>query len=144
MDARRSFPSPDTNHGAAALVAALRRIVDEAPGLVSDRVRLLALELERAKDVFVALVGLFVVVVVLGLSAWLFLCVAAIASLHEAGIEWRFGAAIVAAVNLIGVALAVRMALARVPLLTLPATLRHLTLTDPGTAAGPADIPEGR
>lgn len=116
-------------------------LVRELPGLVSDRVELLSLELKRASRALAQIVALVVAAAILGVTLWLVLWGVLVALLV---VEWGWHWAPV----LIGVAvlngLAVMLALKRVrtlaPLLALPATQRHMTISEP--PAQPSATPE--
>jgi hypothetical protein len=111
----------------------------ELPGLVSDRVELLTLELKRAGLALARVVMLVVATVVFAVTAWLMLwgCIVA-ALVLQAGLPFPavlFGALVF---NLLATWLAVARARALLPRLTLPATRRHLTRspTNPTGSAG--------
>jgi MFS family permease len=115
----------------ASLLQTARALLGELPGLVSDRVDLLSLELKRAGRALAQIVALVIAAAILGVTLWLVLWGALVALLV---VEWGWHWAPV----LIGVALlnglAVMGALRRVrtlaPLLALPATQRHLTISE--------------
>lgn len=111
------------------MLQALGLLLDNLPGLVSDRVHLLALELKRAGFALGQMVGLFVVAAICGLTAWFALWGAVAGGLVAAGLAWGWAAFIVVVVNLALGWFAVRRASAMVPLLKLPATMRSLTFT---------------
>jgi len=110
------------------LLAALRDLLAELPGLVSDRVHLLSLELKRASRALAQMLALVVAAAVLSVTAWFALWAALAAAAIEAGMPWGWVAVIVLAVNLGAAALAIRLALKQARLLTLPATVRRLTV----------------
>jgi len=123
------------------LLAALCGLVSELPGLVSDRVHLLSLELKRASRALAQMLALVVAAAVLSVTAWFALWAALAAAAIEAGVPWGWVAASVLAFNVGVAALAVRLALKQARLLTLPATVRSLTVAPSrGEAAttGPA------
>lgn len=118
---------------AEGLLDTLSAIWRDLPGLVSDRVELLSLELQRAARALVQIVVLVVAAAILGVTAWLLLWAGIVGALVAAGLalHWALLAAVM--LNLVAVALAAQRLKRLVPLLRLPATRRHLTLS-PSTA----------
>lgn len=115
----------------------LRELLAALPGLVSDRLELLALELHRAGRGIVQIVVLMLTAAILGASAWLALCVGGAFALVALGLPWPVAMLAVLLLNLLlGWA-----ALARVRFLLshlgLPVTRRHLVF---GAAAA---VPTG-
>ncbi len=125
---------------AVSLPTLLRDIVGELPGLVSDRVQLLSLELRRAGLALAQIVALVVAIGVLAVTAWIGLWVGIAAALLAWGLGVGWVVAIVVALNLVAVALALRRVRQLAPLLALPATARRLTLPAP-RAQAPAPSP---
>lgn len=121
----------------------LQSLLQELPGLVSDRVELLSLELVRAGRALAQILMLVVAAAVLAVTGWLALWAGATVALLEAGLHWAWALALVLALNLAAALLALRRIRRLVPLLQLPRTRRHLTLTPaaPPRQAnpGPAD-----
>lgn len=116
----------------------LQSIWRELPGLVSDRVDLLSLELQRAGRVLAQIVALLVGAAILGITAWLTLWAGIAVGLVELGLHWSLSLLLVLALNG-GVAwLAIGRLRMLLPLLRLPATRRHLT---PGRVTEPAAPP---
>ena len=104
----------------------LQDLVAALPGLVSDRLELLALELHRAGRSIVQIVVLVLGAAILGVGAWLALCVGIAIALVALDLPWPVVMLVVLLVNLaLGWA-----ALARVRHLLanlgLPVTRRHL------------------
>lgn len=106
-------------------------LLSELPGLVSDRVELLSLELQRAGLALLHMACLGLVLTVLGMAGWLILWALLMLGLVTAGLSWAMalGAALLAhgllawwAVNRIRRLL---------PTLGLPATRRQLTFKAP-------------
>lgn len=138
--------------GPQSTLDTLRGIWRDVPGLFSDRVELLSLELHRAGLAFLQIVMLGFALAALGLTAWLLVWILVIAGLVNAGMSL--------AVALLG-ALALHMllgfCLARklkklLPMLGLPATRRHLRFADaqapnpdpsPPTSPGESAQPQG-
>ena len=96
----------------ASLRRQLQALWRELPGLLSDRVELLSLELQRAGQSLAEIVVLLVGVAVLGVTACLVL--------------W---AALAIAINGLGVVLALQRVRRLLPRLKLPATRRHLMVS---------------
>lgn len=110
-----------------SLLQALQGLWQELPGLVSDRVHLLALELKRAGRALGLMVGLVLGALVFVGTAWLALWGAITALLVQAGLAWGWAFAIVLVLNVAGAAFALLKAKSMAHLLTLPATVRRLT-----------------
>lgn len=126
-------PADDTGTPARApappsLPSLLRDIAGELPGLLSDRVLLLSLELRRAGVALAQIVALVVGVAVLIVTAWIAVWVGAAAALLASGLALGWVVAIVILLNLGAAWLAVRRVQQLVPMLTLPATVRRLTV----------------
>ncbi len=113
----------------------------ELPGLVSDRVELLSLELRRAGRALAQIVALVIATAILGVTLWLMLWGVLVALLVvEWGWHWAPVLIGVALLNGLAAMLALRRVRALAPLLALPATQRHLTIR-PAPAANPAAPP---
>lgn len=129
-------PSPSP----PGLLASMKGLLAELPGLVSDRVHLLSLELKRASRALAQMLALVVIAAVLAVTAWLALWAAIAAGLIQAGMPWGWAAFVVLGLNLGAAALAAWLALKQARLLTLPATVRRLTVAhrhgEPGAAPG--------
>ena len=135
-------PPADAAAGAAAQAAApptlldqLGGIVRELPGLISDRVELLSLELQRAGKALLQIVALLVVAAILGVTAWLVLWAGIVAALVAAGAPLVLALAVALVSNVGASAFALWRMRRLLPLLGLPATRRHLTLDPPSPAA---------
>lgn len=111
----------------ATLLDALWGVFAELPGLVSDRVRLLSLELRRAGQALARIVGLLVAAAILGATAWMALWGAVAGGLSALGMHWALALLAVLLINLAGAALVVARMRDLAGRLRLPATLRHLT-----------------
>jgi len=118
-------------------LASLQGLVHELPGLISDRIELLSLELQRAGQVLAQIVALIVAAAILAVTAWLALWGGVTVALIEAGLHWAAASAIVLVINLGACGWAVARVRKLAPLLQLPATRRHLTLSQPSTASQP-------
>lgn len=122
-------------------LATLQGLLRELPGLVSDRVELLSLELQRAGGVLAQIVALIVAAAILGVTAWLALWGGVVAALIAFGLHWSAASLIVLLINLGACWAAVARMRSLAPLLRLPATRRHLMLasTPPPPIAGTTD-----
>jgi hypothetical protein len=129
-------PTPPPHESPFKVIKELWR---ELPGLFSDRVELLWLELHRAGLVLAQIAALVVAAAILGVTAWLVLWSAVVALLTMAGVHWLLALAIVLVINLVAAWLAVARVRRLLPSLKLPATRRHLTLS-PSTQP-PPDAP---
>jgi hypothetical protein len=116
-----------------SLLDNVKQLLRELPGLVSDRVHLLALELKRSGLALAQMVGLIVAAGVLLCTAWLALWAGIGLALIEAGLAWGWTLVLILLVNLGAAWLAVKRALALARYLALPATLRRLTLGPPAS-----------
>ena len=127
--------STDTPDAAppASLTSQVQALLKDLPGLFSDRVELLSLELQRAARALAQIVVLMVAVAILGVTAWLLLWAGAIRLLMAAGLTLEGALAVGLVLNGVVMALAVQRMRRLLPRLALPATRRHLV---------PADSPE--
>ena len=114
-----------------SLLAQWQALWRELPGLLNDRVELLALELQRARSVLVQALALTIVAAILGVTAWLLLWAVAVLGMVLAGLAPL--AALL--VNAAAAAWAVARVRRLLPLVQLPATRRHLTVGKPSPAA---------
>lgn len=103
----------------------------ELPRLVSDRVDLLSLELQRAGQVLGRIVVLLIAASILAATAWVALCAGVLLALIGAGVHWGAAWLLVLVVNLGACTWAVVRVRALAPMLQMPATRRHLTLAQP-------------
>lgn len=115
----------------ASLSSLLGGLLSEVPGLVSDRVELLSLELHRAGLALLYISCLGIALTVLGLAGWMILWGLITLGLVAAGLTWAMA---------LGVALLVHVALGwwamnrirrLLPTLGLPATRRQLMFRAP-------------
>lgn len=138
-------PGPGAGGPPAPLPSLLQQLLAlarELPGLVSDRVELLSLELQRAAQALMQIVALVVAVAILGVTAWLALWAGLVAVLMHAGLP--LAAALLLAIGVNGAVIAVALARIRrlLPRLQLPATQRHLMFSpdpSPPPSQKPAD-----
>lgn len=121
-------------------VQSLQDLAAALPGLLSDRLELLALELHRAGRGIVQIVALVLTAAILGLTAWLVLCSGIALALIAWGWSWPAAMVAVLLINLglvWGVLARVRHLLATVGL---PATRRHLSFGAPALPAASAHL----
>lgn len=124
----------------AGLLKQLQSLWGELPGLVSDRVELLSLELQRAIRALVQIVALVVAVAILGVTAWLLLWAGILRVLADAGLPWAVALLLGIAANGLAIVLALRRVRSLLPRLRLPATRRHLMISpDPTPEEGRPD-----
>jgi len=115
----------------------LQDLVVELPGLVSDRLELLALELHRAGQGMVQIMAFVLATAVLGTTAWLALCSGLALTLVALGLSWSLALLAVLLVNLALAWVAVSRVRRLLANLGLPATRRHLVFgADAADAAG--------
>ncbi|MDO9599221.1 MAG: phage holin family protein [Azoarcus sp.] len=106
------------------------------PGLVSDRLELLALELHRAARGMVQIMALVVATAILGTTAWLVLCSGLGLTLVALGLSWPLALLAVLLFNLALAWAAVSRARRLLAKLGLPATRRHLVFGAEAAAVG--------
>jgi hypothetical protein len=125
--------------GEASLLGSVRLLLEDLPGLISDRVQLLSLELQRAGQSLSQIVALVTAAAILLSTAWLALWAGIAAALVQAGIAWGWGVALVIVLNVAAAAWAIARARALSHWLRLPATVRRLTGT-PAVATAAAGL----
>jgi uncharacterized membrane protein YqjE len=126
------------------LLSTLRALWQELPGLLSDRVELLSLELQRAGHALVRIVMLVVAAAILGGTAWLVLWGGIVITLVVFGLHLAWALAAAGLINVAAAFWAVARARRLLALLRLPVTRRHLTISpapQPPPAAPPLDGP---
>jgi uncharacterized membrane protein YqjE len=120
-----------------AWVRTLQDLTAVLPGLLSDRLELLALELHRAGRDLVQIVALVLAAAMLGTVAWLALCSGLGLTLAALGLSWPLALLAVLLVNLALAWAAVSRVRRLLATLGLPATRRHLAFgAEAATAAG--------
>ena len=107
-------------------LGALGALLGNLPGLFSDRVDLLSLELQRAGLALVQLLLWGVAAALLLLTAWLGVWGALALAAVQRGVPWPWMALGIVLVNLLAAWAAIGMARRVVPRLGLPLTRRHL------------------
>ena len=125
-EATSGAPGPDPHAPAESLTHQLLALRRELPGLVSDRVELLSLELQRAVQALAQIVALLVAIAVLGVTAWLVLWGAIIRLLVSAGMPLAAALLLAIALNVLAILAALLRVRQLLPRLKLPATRRHL------------------
>jgi len=113
-----------------SLPKAVTALFTDLPGLLTDRVHLLALELRRASGALGQMVALGLLAAILFATAWTTLWVGFAAGCLALGLAWPWIVLLVLFVNLAAAFWAVLRVKALAPLLALPATLRRLTDSD--------------
>ena len=127
--AATSAPPDDGPAADETLLDALRGILRELPGLVSDRVELLSLEVSRAGRALAQIALMMVAATILGVTAWVLLWVAIVRGLVALGLAWPWAYLLALLLNAGAIWVAFLRIKKQLPLLALPATRRHLTLT---------------
>ena len=120
-----------------SLPRAVSALFGDLPGMLTDRVHLLSLELRRASNALGQMVALSLLAAILLATAWLALWVGLAAAFLAVGLAWPWIVLLVLFVNLAAAVWAVLRVKALAPLLALPATLRRLT--DSGADERPTD-----
>ena len=124
-------PPPDaTPDDVVSLPKAVGALFADLPGLLSDRVHLLSLELRRASNALGEMVALGLLAAILFATAWITLWVGLAAAFLAVGLAWPWIVLLVLFVNLAAAIWALLRVKALAPLLALPATLRRLTGSD--------------
>jgi len=126
-------PPPDS------LLQQLKGLARELPGLVSDRVELLSLELQRAAQSLVQIVALTVAIAILGVTVWFALWAALISLLVHGGLPLLAALLLTAGINGLVIAVAVGRVCKLLPRLQLPATRRHLMVSPNPCSENPPD-----
>lgn len=106
----------------------LQQLLRELPHMVSDRVELLSLELQRAGQALARIVLLVVAAAVLVVTAWLAAWGVIYLLLVAAGMPPLAALVLVLLCNALAAWMALKHAMKLVSLLGLPATRRHLTV----------------
>ncbi len=115
---------------AVSLPKAVGALFADLPGLLSDRVHLLSLELRRASNALGQMVALGLLAAILFATAWITLWVGLAAAFLAMGLAWPWIVLLVLFINVAAGIWAVMRVKALAPLLALPATLRRLTDSD--------------
>jgi len=131
--------SPGADSIAPSLLQHLKALASELPGLVSDRVELLTLELQRAAQSLVQIVMLTVAIAILGVTVWFALWAALISLLLHGGLPPLAALLLTVAINTLVIAVAVARVRKLLPRLQLPATRRHLMVSPNPAPEAPPD-----
>jgi hypothetical protein len=123
-------PPEATPDEVVSLPKAVGALFADLPGLLTDRVHLLALELRRAGSALGQMVALGLLAAILFATAWITLWVGLAAAFLAVGLAWPWIVLLVLFVNLAAAIWALMRVKALAPLLALPATLRRLTDSD--------------
>jgi uncharacterized membrane protein YqjE len=113
-----------------SLPKAIGALFADLPGILTDRVRLLSLELQRASNALGQMVALGLLAAIVFSTAWIALWVGLAAAFLAVGLAWPWIVLLVLFINLSAGIWAVMRVKALAPLLALPATLRRLTDAD--------------
>jgi hypothetical protein len=125
-----STPPDAAPDAVESLPQAIGALFADLPGLLSDRVHLLALELRRASSALGQMVALGLLAAILFATAWIALWVGLAAAFLAVGLAWPWIVLLVLFVNLSAAVWALLRVKALAPLLALPATLRRMTASD--------------
>ncbi len=123
-------PPEATPDEVESLPKAIGALFADLPGLLTDRVRLLSLELQRASNALGQMVALGLLAAILFATAWITLWIGLAEAFLAVGLKWPWIVLLVLFVNLSATAWAVLRVKALAPRLALPATLRRLTDSD--------------
>ena len=115
------MPGPGSQPEPVPLLQQLKELWQELPGLVSDRVELLSLELQRATQSLIEIVALLVGVAVLGVTVWLLLWAALIGLMVTAGLALHWALLVAIVVNTVVIVLALQRVRGLLPALRLSA-----------------------
>lgn len=124
----------------ASIGEILMSLLNDLPGLISDRVHLLALELRRARQSFAKMALMVVVAAILAATAWVAFWAFVAVVIVAMGVPWYGVFLLIVVLNCIGAWLAIRRAQALVEDLTLPATVRRLTIAPSAKADSDSSI----
>jgi hypothetical protein len=113
-----------------SLPKAIGALLADLPGILTDRVRLLSLELRRATNALGQMVALGLLAAILVATAWLAFWVGLAAAFLALGVAWPWIVLLVLFINLSAAFWCVMRVKRLAPLLALPATLRRLTDAD--------------
>jgi len=114
----------------ASLPKAIGALLADLPGILTDRVRLLSLELQRATNALGQMVALGLLAAILVATAWLAFWLGLAAAFLALGVAWPWIVLLVLFINLSAAVWCVMRVKRLAPLLALPATLRRLTDAD--------------
>ena len=121
------------------LLSTLQEVWQELPGLISDRVELLSLELRCAGITLAQVVVLVLAAAILAVTAWLVLWGGIVVALVSVGMHTALALLVAVVINLGAAAWAVMRARRLLPHLSLPATQRHLMVDPSAITRVPVD-----
>ena len=136
-------PPPATPDEVVSLPKAVGALFADLPGLLTDRVHLLSLELRRASNALGQMVALALLAAILVATAWLTFWVGIAAAFLALGVAWPWIVLGVLVINLSAATWALLRVKALAPLLALPATLRRLTDSDALERSPESEGPHG-
>jgi hypothetical protein len=116
---------------ASGFVPLARALWDDLHGAVTERFKLIGLELRLAGLTLVQVVVQAVIVAVLVVTAWLGLVAGVVAGFVSAGLHWGFALALGIVINLAVAAFLVRSILRLVERIGMPASLRGFNKREP-------------
>jgi uncharacterized membrane protein YqjE len=128
---RSDSTSPEADPRPPSLTELIGGLFSELPGLVSDRVELLSLELQRAGLGLLHMALLGVGLTVLGISGWLIVWGLVLLGLVAAGLPWVWSLGLALLVHVGLVWWTVSRIRRLLPTLGLPATRRQLMFRAP-------------
>jgi len=120
-------PPEATPDEVESLPKAVGALFADLPGLLTDRVHLLSLELRRASNALGQMMALGLLAAILFATAWIALWIGLAEAFLAVGLRWPWIVLLVLFVNLSAAIWAVLRVKALAPLLALPATLRRLS-----------------
>ena len=123
-------PPEATPDEVESLPKAIGALFADLPGLLTDRVHLLSLELRRASNALGQMVALGLLAAILFATAWITLWIGLAEAFLAVGLKWPWIVLLVLFVNLSAAIWALLRVKALAPLLALPATLRRLSDSD--------------
>ena len=123
--------SPEDDRRPPSLGAVFGGLLSELPGLVSDRVELLSLELQRAGLALLHMVCLGIALTVMGMAAWLIVWALVMLAMVTAGLSWAIALGVSLLVHVLLGWWAVNRIRRLIPTLGLPATRRQLMFRAP-------------
>jgi uncharacterized membrane protein YqjE len=126
-----------------SLPKAIGALFADIPGLLSDRVHLLSLELRRASNALGQMVALGLLAAILFATAWITLWIGLAEAFLAVGLKWPWIVLLVLFVNLSAAVWALLRVKALAPLLALPATLRRLTDSEAFQRQDESEPPHG-
>jgi hypothetical protein len=138
--ARRAAPLEE-RAAAVSLLDLVQQLLRELPGLVSDRVELLSLELSRAGAALGRIAALTVAVAIFGITAWAALWTGVVMGLLALDWHWALALGVVILANAGAIVWAALQMRRLAGLLKLPATRRHLTMRASAQAVAAQSLP---